>query len=78
MLVDQRDSQELSRILDLQLFDDGKGKTGLLHVLDRILRYSVNTWDQGFMDKLFSSTNPIGVVSEYILAILNTNVSHLI
>ncbi len=25
------------------------------------------------MDKLFASTNPIGVISELLLAILNTN-----
>lgn len=40
-----------------------------------MLKYSVNTWDQGFMDKLYASTNAVGVVSELLLAVLNTNVS---
>lgn len=46
-----------------------------MDLVDRILRYSVNTWDQGFMHKLSGSTNAVGVVSELILAVLNANVS---
>lgn len=41
--------------------------------MDKILRYSVNTWDQGFLDKLYASTDAAGVASELILAVLNTN-----
>ncbi|KAK5240611.1 Glutamate decarboxylase 2, partial [Cryomyces antarcticus] len=52
----------------------GKGKDGLLETVQRILQYSVNTWDQGFMDKLYASTNAVGVASELLLAVLNTNV----
>lgn len=43
-------------------------------VISQILNYSVNTWDQGFMDKLYSSTNAVGVVAEMLLSVLNTNV----
>lgn len=53
---------------------EGSGKEGLLDSIQDILRYSVNTWDQGWMDKLTASTNPVGVISEMILGILNTNV----
>ncbi|KAH7029186.1 putative glutamate decarboxylase [Microdochium trichocladiopsis] len=52
---------------------NGVGKDGLLETIGSVLEYSVNTWDQGFMDKLYSSTNPVGVVSELVLAVLNTN-----
>lgn len=52
----------------------GRGKEGLMDAIQDILRYSVNTWDQGFMDKLTASTNPVGVISEIILGVLNTNV----
>ncbi|KAK6199057.1 hypothetical protein LQW54_010115 [Pestalotiopsis sp. IQ-011] len=52
----------------------GKGKDGLLETIQDVLKYSVNTWDQGFLDKLYSSTNPVGVISELVLSILNTNV----
>jgi glutamate decarboxylase len=34
----------------------------------------VNTWHQGFLDKLYASTNAPGVAAELILAALNTNV----
>ena len=36
---------------------EGKGR--LLALVQDVLRYSVNTWDQGFLDKLYSSTNPV-------------------
>ncbi|KAF7514743.1 hypothetical protein G7054_g15042 [Neopestalotiopsis clavispora] len=39
----------------------GKGKDGLLATIQDVLKYSVNTWDQGFLDKLYSSTNPVHV-----------------
>lgn len=44
--------------------------------IDNVLKYSVNTWNPGFLDKLYASTNPIGVVSDIILSVLNTN-SHV-
>jgi glutamate decarboxylase len=52
---------------------EGLGREGLLSTIQDLLKYSVNTWDQGFLDKLYASTNPVGVVSELLLAVLNTN-----
>lgn len=43
---------------------EGLGKDGLTAVISQILNHSVNTWDQGFMDKLYASTNAVGVVAE--------------
>ncbi|KAH0538090.1 hypothetical protein FGG08_005302 [Glutinoglossum americanum] len=74
-LVEYHPPKRLVQLLDFQLPSEGKGKDGLLDILERILLYSVNTWDQGFMHKLYASTNAVGVVSELILAVLNTNVS---
>ncbi|KAK6202887.1 glutamate decarboxylase 2 [Scheffersomyces amazonensis] len=48
----------------------------LFVVIDKVLKYSVNTWNPGFMDKLYASNNPIGVISDILLSILNTN-SHV-
>ena len=39
--------------------DKGRGQDGLLKMLEKILRYSVNTWNEGFMDKLYASTNAV-------------------
>jgi hypothetical protein len=61
--------------LGLDLREDAGGKSALLSFVDRLLRLSVNTWHQGFMDKLPATTNAVGVASELILAVLNTNVS---
>ena len=48
----------------------------LLEVMDKVLEYSVNTWNAGFLDKLYASNNPIGVISDTLLSVLNTN-SHV-
>ncbi|KAL8807864.1 MAG: hypothetical protein Q9200_004516 [Gallowayella weberi] len=73
-LVEYHKPQKLSQLLDPQLPDIGVGKDGFLHLVDKVLQYSVNTWDQGFMPKLYASTDAPGVASELILAVLNTNV----
>lgn len=74
-LVEYHKPEKLFSLLAFQLPDAGKGKDGLLSAVELVLRYSVNTWDQGFLDKLYASTNAVGVVSELLLSVLNTNVS---
>ena len=66
--------QKLAQLLSVSLPSQGRGKEGLLKSIQDVLQYSVNTWDQGFLDKLYASTDPVGVVSELVLAVLNTNV----
>lgn len=73
VLVEHHPPRKLQSLLDLSLPDAGKGKDGLLDLVRDTLQYSVNTWDQGFMDKLYASTNAVGLVSELLLATLNTN-----
>lgn len=73
-LVDFKKPQELQEILQLNLPEKGARQEGLIEVLRSVLRYSVNTWHQGFLDKLYASTNAPGVAAELILAALNTNV----
>lgn len=60
VLVDSRKPDELVSQLKLSLPEgDGAGKEGLLDMVQKILRYSVNTWDQGFLDKLYASNTPV-------------------
>ncbi|KAK4157696.1 glutamate decarboxylase 1 [Chaetomidium leptoderma] len=74
-LVNARRPEELVQELALSLPQGkGRGEEGLLETIKDVLKYSVNTWDQGFMDKLYASTNPVGVASELLLGALNTNV----
>ena len=72
--------QDLKKIFtsETELFELGvKGNTTeLFRHIDNVLKYSVNTWNPGFLDKLYASTNPIGVVSDILLSVLNTN-SHV-
>lgn len=65
---------ELQEILQLNLPEEGTRQDGLIEVLRKVLQYSVNTWHQGFLDKLYASTNAPGLAAELILAALNTNV----
>lgn len=60
------------------LFQEGiKGNQGQLFLtIDKVFKYSVNTWSPGFLDKLYASNNPIGVVADMVLSMLNTN-SHV-
>ena len=73
ILVEQHEPQKLTQLLNLELPDRSQGRKGFLEMVEKVLRYSVNTWNQGFMDKLYASTDAPGVASELILAVLNTN-----
>jgi len=77
-LVEHHPPKKLESILkeELEIKDERAGKDGLVKLVGSVLKYSVNTWDQGFLDKLYASTNAVGVVSELLLAVLNTN-SHV-
>lgn len=46
---------------------------GTFELIKSTLDYSVNTWNPRFMDKLYAGTNPIGVISEILIAVANTN-----
>ncbi|KAI0538537.1 glutamate decarboxylase [Xylaria digitata] len=75
VLVESYRPEDLVKRLQFSLPEgQGRGKDGLLDTIQDVLKYSVNTWDQGFLDKLYSSTNAVGVVSDLLLAVLNTNV----
>ncbi|KAJ5094806.1 hypothetical protein N7456_010667 [Penicillium angulare] len=73
-LVEYKKPEELREILQLEIPKEGRQQDGLIEVLQKVLQYSVNTWHQGFLDKLYASTNAPGVAAELILATLNTNV----
>ncbi|CZT42490.1 related to glutamic acid decarboxylase [Rhynchosporium secalis] len=73
-LIEHHRPEKLAQIMSPDLPGNGKGKEGLLATIEEVLKYSVNTWDQGFLDKLYAGTNAVGVISELLLAVLNTNV----
>ena len=72
--ISYKSPEEIGKALHLELPTTGQGLGGLVSILERILSCSINTWHQGFMHKLYASTNAVGVISELILAVLNTNV----
>ncbi|KAF2011712.1 glutamate decarboxylase-like protein 1 [Aaosphaeria arxii CBS 175.79] len=72
-LVEQHPPAELKSLLKLNIPEKRGGKEELISLVEKVLQYSVNTWDQGFMDKLYASTDAVGLVAELLLATLNTN-----
>ncbi|KAL8729682.1 MAG: hypothetical protein Q9181_004912 [Wetmoreana brouardii] len=72
-LVEHHKPQKLSQLLDPQLPSTALSRPDFLAVVQKILQYSVNTWDQGFMCKLYASTDAPGLASDLILSVLNTN-----
>ncbi len=58
-LVDYQTPADLVSRLKLVLPEEGNGKDGLIATIKKLLQYSVNTWDQGFMDKLFAANTPV-------------------
>lgn len=60
--------------MDFSIPESGQGKDGLIAAAQQLLKFSVNTWDQGFLDKLYASTTPVGLASDMLLSALNTNV----
>lgn len=60
VLVDAHRPEDLAKRLAFSLPEaEGRGREGLLDAIRDVLKYSVNTWDQGFLDKLYSSTNAV-------------------
>ena len=59
VLLDHQSPKELRDLLALNLRDDAGGKDALLDMVQTVLKYSVNTWSQGFLDKLYASTNAV-------------------
>ncbi|KAM0412614.1 hypothetical protein ACHAPD_009277 [Fusarium lateritium] len=57
VLVDFQKPEQLAQRLKFSLPNHGQGKDGLLDIVQQVLKNSVNTWDQGFLDKLYASTN---------------------
>jgi glutamate decarboxylase len=59
VLVDFQKPGQLAQRLKFSLPNNGQGKDGLLDIIQQVLKNSVNTWDQGFLDKLYASTNAV-------------------
>ena len=73
VLLESHPPPELEGILNVAAPSLGEGSAGLLKAIQRTLHYSVNTWDRGFLDKLYASTDAPGLAAELVLATLNTN-----
>lgn len=76
VLVDFQKPQELAQRLKFSLPNQGQGKEGLLEIIQQVLQNSVNTWDQGFLDKLYASTNAVCHITQVLYDIANLLTIH--
>ncbi|KAI8870058.1 PLP-dependent transferase [Ramicandelaber brevisporus] len=76
LVVEYHPPAELESLMDLALEADGCGPDGITETIKEALKYSVRCWNPRFMDKLYATTNPIGVVTELVMGVLNAN-SHV-
>ena len=74
-LLEHHPPKKLNQLLDQVPLPQqhGQGREGLLAAAQQVLKYSVNTWDQGFLDKLYAATTPAGLAADLLLSALNTN-----
>ncbi|CEJ04597.1 hypothetical protein G6F70_007736 [Rhizopus microsporus] len=72
-VVNYHTPEELYKLFDFTLPNKGVGLEGIFKTISSTLEYSVNSWNPRFLDKLYAGTNPIGVISELLLAVLNSN-----
>lgn len=72
--LDARSPNKFAKAFSLNLPDEPSGIEGMMNLVNKLFDGSINTWDQKFMHKLTSSSNPIGIVSEMVLAVLNAQV----
>ena len=73
-VTEQDHPQDLTRLMKLDLPQAGLAHDGFIKEAKKILEHSVNTWDPGFMSKLYASTDTPGLAAELLLASLNTQV----
>uniref|UniRef100_A0A6A7FQM0 Cysteine sulfinic acid decarboxylase-like isoform X1 n=3 Tax=Hirondellea gigas TaxID=1518452 RepID=A0A6A7FQM0_9CRUS len=73
-VVDFRQPEELSKILDLNMCRDGCRTRGEIdEVLERIVRHSVRTQHPHFFNQLYGGIDEVGLAGAWLLEALNTN-----
>ncbi|KAL1918229.1 uncharacterized protein VTP21DRAFT_3495 [Calcarisporiella thermophila] len=72
-VIDYHKPEELKKLIDLHLPDNGMGIEDCMDIVELALQYNPNSWNPAFLDKLYSGTNPIGVISELLLGVSNAN-----
>ena len=74
-LLNNHPPKALQKSLPFSLPSEPQGLPGLLSTAQSLLHHSVNTWHQGFLDKLYASPHPVTLAADLLLTTLNTNVT---
>jgi len=72
-VCDAKPPKDLERLLALDWPVEGQGIDGAIQTIADALKYSVRTGHPRFMDKLYTGSDPVGMVAELVTAALNTN-----
>lgn len=66
--------EEMQKILDLELSNEPASREKLMQLLDDTIKYSVKTGHPYFVNQLFSSVDPFGLVGQWLGDALNPSV----
>ncbi|XP_034944687.1 cysteine sulfinic acid decarboxylase [Chelonus insularis] len=73
-VVEWIDPEHLPSIIDLRLSDNGIPHDELLNLIRGVIKYSVKTGNPRFINQLFSSVDPYGLVGQWLTDALNPSV----
>lgn len=73
-VLEYRSPEEMQQILDLELKKEPASREKLMQLLDDTIRYSVKTGHPYFVNQLFSSVDPFGLVGQWLGDALNPSV----
>lgn len=73
-VLNYRNPDEMQNILDLDLKNEPEDQKKLLQLLDDTIKYSVKTGHPYFLNQLFSSVDPYGLVGQWLTDALNPSV----
>lgn len=65
-VVEELSPLKLRSRLDTELSSHGSSQDQVLDLIRTILNTSVKTWHPQFLDKLYASTSPIGIIAEMV------------
>ncbi|KAK4872890.1 hypothetical protein RN001_014919 [Aquatica leii] len=73
-VLEWRQPEHLQRIFDFNLKENGISHDELLHVIKDTIQYSVKTGHPYFVNQLFSSLDPYGLIGQWLTDALNPSV----
>lgn len=73
-VLEYRNPEDLEQLFDFQLKENPENESNLKKLLEDTIKYSVKTGHPYFVNQLFSSVDPYGLVGQWLTDALNPSV----